>query len=193
MDGRGGIGNFELAGPIRTERLLLRPFTEGDLDALRAYQSREDVTRFLYWNARTEAEVREALARKIAATSIHAEGDFLAVAAELAATGEMVGDVVLGLISEEHRTGEIGFIVHPDHQGHGYATEASRAVLRVAFEDLRLHRVIARAEARNVASARALEKLGMRREAHLVDNEFVKGEWQSELVYAILDREWRAG
>ncbi|MDP9231451.1 MAG: GNAT family N-acetyltransferase, partial [Actinomycetota bacterium] len=60
------------------------------------------------------------------------------------------------------------------------------------FEDLRLHRVIGRAEARNVASARVLEKLGMRQEAHLIENEYVKGEWQSELVYAILDREWRA-
>jgi RimJ/RimL family protein N-acetyltransferase len=54
-----------------------------------------------------------------------------------------------------------------------------------------LHRVIGRTEARNVGSARVLEKLGMRREAHLVENEYVKGEWQSELVYALLDREWR--
>ena len=55
-----------------------------------------------------------------------------------------------------------------------------------------LHRVIGRLEPRNVASARVLEKLGLRREAHLVENEWIKGEWQSELVYAILDREWRA-
>jgi RimJ/RimL family protein N-acetyltransferase len=55
-----------------------------------------------------------------------------------------------------------------------------------------MHRVIGRLEARNDASARLLEKLGMRREAHLVENEWVKGEWQSELVYAILAEEWRA-
>ncbi len=52
--------------------------------------------------------------------------------------------------------------------------------------------MIGRVEARNIASARVLEKLGMRREAHFVENELVKGEWQSELVYAILDREWRS-
>jgi RimJ/RimL family protein N-acetyltransferase len=52
--------------------------------------------------------------------------------------------------------------------------------------------VIGRAEARNIGSARVLEKLGMRREAHLVENEWVKDEWQSELVYAMLDREWLA-
>jgi RimJ/RimL family protein N-acetyltransferase len=62
--------------------------------------------------------------------------------------------------------------------------------LRIAFEDLGLHRVVAGLEARNVASARVLEKLGMRREAHFIDNEFVRGEWQSAIEYAILDREW---
>ena len=76
------------------------------------------------------------------------------------------------------------------HQGNGYATEAARPLLDWAFGDLALHRVIGRTEARNTGSARVLEKLGMRREAHLVENEWVKGEWQSELVYAILDREW---
>jgi RimJ/RimL family protein N-acetyltransferase len=58
------------------------------------------------------------------------------------------------------------------------------------FGSFGLHRVIGRTEARNAASARVLEKLGMRLEAQLVENEWVKGEWQSELVYAILDREW---
>jgi RimJ/RimL family protein N-acetyltransferase len=190
---RDGVRPFELGGPIETSRLRLRPFVAGDLDALFAYQSRNDVTQHLYWGPRSRDEVQEAFEGKIAATAIRAEGDFLALAAELASTGEIVGDVVLELVSEEHRTGEIGYIVHPDHHGHGYATEAGRAVLRVAFEDLRLHRVTGRLDARNVASARVLEKLGMRREALLVENELVKGEWQSELVYAILDRQWPAG
>jgi RimJ/RimL family protein N-acetyltransferase len=192
-DRRDGVRPFELGGPIETSRLRLRPFVAGDLDALFAYQSRNDVTQHLYWGPRSRDEVQEAFEGKIAATAIRAEGDFLALAAELASTGEIVGDVVLGLVSEEHRTGELGYIVHPDHHGHGYATEAARAVLRVAFEGLRLHRVTGRLDARNVASARVLEKLGMRREALLVDNELVKGEWQSELVYAILAREWPAG
>jgi RimJ/RimL family protein N-acetyltransferase len=102
----------------------------------------------------------------------------------------VIGDVSLTV--GEHRQGEIGFILHPDHQGRGYATEAAEALLALAFEHYRLHRVAGRLEARNAASARVLEKLGMRREAHLIENEWVKGEWQSELVYALLAREWRA-
>ena len=185
------MSGFELTGPVETERLLLRPFAAGDFDAVFAMQSRPDVARYLYWEARTEAEVRAALERKIGGVAIRSEGDALFLAAVLKTTDEVVGDVVLEYVSREHRTGEIGYIVHPDHQGHGYATEAMAVLLRLAFDELDLHRVIGRVEARNAPSARVLEKLGMRQEAHLVENEYVKGEWQSELVYAILDREWR--
>jgi RimJ/RimL family protein N-acetyltransferase len=125
--------------------------------------------------------------------TISAEGDTLALAIVPRELGILVGDCVLTITSGVHRQGEIGFVVHPEHQGRGYATEASHELLRIAFEDLGLHRVVGRLEPRNLASGRVLEKLGMRREAHLVENEFVKGEWQSELVYAILDREWRSG
>ena len=65
-------------------------------------------------------------------------------------------------------------------------------MVALAFGTYDLHRVYGRLEARNTASARVLEKLGMRQEAHLVENEWVKGEWQSELVYALLARERRA-
>ena len=65
-------------------------------------------------------------------------------------------------------------------------------MLRIGFEELGLHRIAGRLDARNEASARVLERLGMRREAHLVENEFVKGEWTDELVYAMLEQEWRA-
>jgi RimJ/RimL family protein N-acetyltransferase len=172
--------------PIETERLRLRRLVPGDLAAMHAIESRPEVVRWLYWEPRTEDEVRVALDRRIAWPPEHG----LTVAVELIAGGELVGHVSL-TVEPEHRQGEIGFIFHPDRQGHGYATEAAAAVLGIAFERYGLHRVSGRLEARNVASARVLEKLGMRREAHLRENEWVKGEWQSELVYALLAREWR--
>jgi RimJ/RimL family protein N-acetyltransferase len=178
--------------PLETDHLVLRPFEEGDLDALLAIYEREDVARFLYQGVRSEEEVRALLERKIAGHRAESEGDTLHLAIVPKADDRLVGDCVLTITSSTHRQGEIGFVVHPHHQGRGYATEAARALLRIAFEDLGLHRVIGRLEARNTASARVLEKLGMREEAHLVENEWVKGEWQSERVYAMLDREWRA-
>jgi RimJ/RimL family protein N-acetyltransferase len=78
------------------------------------------------------------------------------------------------------------------HQGKGYATEATRPLVDFAFASIGLHRVCGRLEPRNTGSARVLEKLGMRREAHFVENEWVKGEWQSEVVYAVLSREWQS-
>jgi RimJ/RimL family protein N-acetyltransferase len=186
------LKGFEVTAPLETERLILRPFTPDDFDALLAMHSRPDVARYLYWEPRTVDEVRTVLEKKVASRAIRSEGDVLAFAVVLKATNEVVADVVLQLVSQEHRQGEIGYIVHPDHQGRGYATEACRELLRLAFEELELHRVVGHLEARNAASARILEKLGMRREAHFVENEYVKGEWQSGLIYAILDREWRA-
>jgi RimJ/RimL family protein N-acetyltransferase len=177
--------------PLETDRLLLRPFTPGDFDALHAYQSRPDVTRYLYWEPRTEDEVREALEKKLASTTIRSEGDVLSLAVVLKESEDLVGDFILHWTSQEHQQAEIGYIIHPDHAGHGYVTEAGHVLLRIAFRDLGLHRVIGSTDARNIASGRVLEKLGMRKEAHLVENEYVKDEWQSEVVYAILDREWR--
>jgi RimJ/RimL family protein N-acetyltransferase len=99
--------------------------------------------------------------------------------------------VSLRWVSERDKTAEIGFIFDPRHQGKGFATEAARALLDWAFGSAEVHRVIGRTEVRNTASARVLEKLGMRLEGHFVENEWVKNEWQSELVYAILAREWK--
>jgi len=176
--------------PLQTERLVLRPFEERDYDLLYAIQSDAEVARYLYNEPRDHDEVRDLLGRKIAGSEWRDEGDWLSAAVVLRESGAAVGDLDLCWASDEHRTGEIGFAVDPVHQGRGYATEAARAILRLAFEDFALHRVIGRAEARNDASTRVLEKLGMRREALLVENEWVKGEWQSEVVYALLDREW---
>lgn len=186
------MGALAPAYPLRTERLLLRPFTTGDFEAAFPIYSSADVARYLYWDPRTAAEVREVLERKTHSTRIAADGDGLSLAILVEESGDLVGDCSLTLLSRAHRQGEIGFLLHPDHQGYGYATEAAQVLLRLAFEDLGLHRVVGRLEARNAASARVLERLGMRHEAHLVENEYVKGEWQSEIIYAILDREWRA-
>jgi RimJ/RimL family protein N-acetyltransferase len=179
--------------PIKTDRLILRPFTPADFDALYDLQSRPEVTRYLLFDTRDHDAVKESLEQKTRAATLTEEGGNLSLAVELAETGEVIGDVILFWLSRERRQGEVGYIFHPDHGGKGYATEAARVMLRLGFEDLGLRRIIGRIDARNTASARVLERLGMRREAHFIENEFVKGEWADEVVYAMLEREWRAG
>ena len=176
------------AWPLETERLVLRPYEDGDLENLHAIYSRPDVARWLYYEPSTLEESREKLARKIAGRELSEEHG-LSAAVQLR-DGTYVGDVVLFYGSVEHKTVELGFSFDPRHQGEGYATEAARALVDWAFSQ-GFHRVIGRLEPRNTPSARVLDKLGMRLEAHRVENEWVKGEWQSELVYAILEHEWR--
>ncbi len=175
--------------PIRTERLLLRPFTVEDLDAVAAIVGRDDVNRYLYAGPRTRAEAAAALEQLRANDRIDESHDSLVLAAEHPEHG-VIGYVLLRLTSREHRQGEIGYVVHPDHHGHGYATEAAAVMLRLGFEELDLHRIVAQLDARNAASARVAVRLGMRREAHLRENEFVKGEWADELIFAMLRAEW---
>lgn len=176
--------------PIETERLRLRPYVGADFDDLFAMHSREDVVRHLYWDVRDREQVAAMLERRMTMTGLDKEGDALVLAVELKETGRVIGDVLLHWLSEEHRQGEIGFIFHPDFQGRGYASEATREMLRIGFADLGLHRVVGRCEAANMASARLMERLGMRQEAHFRENEFVKDKWDDELVFAMLDREW---
>jgi RimJ/RimL family protein N-acetyltransferase len=76
--------------------------------------------------------------------------------------------------------------------GRGYATEAASLMLRLGFEGLGLHRIVARIDERNEASARLAGRLGMRQEARLVSNELFKGEWSNELDFAMLADEWYA-
>jgi RimJ/RimL family protein N-acetyltransferase len=135
-------------------------------------------------------KAREKLDLLIRSATLANEDDWIDGAIVIRDTGEYAGDVAFHWVSVQHRTGEVGFVIDPAHQGHGYATEAARAMMDWGFGSFGLHRIIGRTEARNEASARVLERLGMRREALLLENEWVKGEWQSELLYAILDREW---
>ncbi|MEQ8399249.1 GNAT family protein [Thalassobaculum sp.] len=177
--------------PIDTARLRLRPFRPDDLEALLGIQSREDVTRFLYWGTRTHDDVQAVLSERLRQDALTGEGDKLILAVERRDTGAVIGDVNLVWLSRENRQGETGFVLHPDHHGNGFAHEAADVMLRLGFEELGLHRIIGRCDGRNTASTKVMEKLGMRREAHFRQNEIVKGEWSDEIVYALLADEWK--
>jgi RimJ/RimL family protein N-acetyltransferase len=177
--------------PLETNRLLLRPYAFDDLDALHDLERRAETARYLYNQPLTREQAKALLDRRRTQVAIDEDGDQLVLVLERKAAGGLIGHVNLHRTSREHRQGEIGYVLHPDHQGRGYATEAAALLLRLGFSELGLHRIVGRLDARNAASARVLERLGMRQEAHLRENEFVKGEWADELVYAILAREWR--
>src|SRR5260370_38827084 len=102
--------------PIETPRLTLRSFTHGDFADLYAYQSRPDVARYLYWDARDRAEVRQALDRQCHETTLDAEGDWLTYAVVWREIGKVVGEVWLTWIGRVHRRGEQRFVLNPVYQ-----------------------------------------------------------------------------
>lgn len=174
---------------LTTQRLVLREFEPDDWEALHAVESRPEVARYQSFEPRTPDESRLYVleANQAAAEDPRLTYDLAAV---LADDGRIIGRCGLGIGDEEPREAMLWYTLHPDAWGRGYATEAARAMVNFGFRGLGLHRIWADCDPANVASWRVLEKLGMRREGHLRENAWVKGEWVDSLIYAILEREW---
>jgi RimJ/RimL family protein N-acetyltransferase len=194
VTGPGASASFPYhAHPIRTERLLLRPLTEADTDDVAAYQARPDVVRYLPWPVRTAAESRGHTRKRAAFTRLVDDGDGLVLAAELLGAdgepGPVIGDLSVFLRDHENAQIAVGWVFHPDWHGRGFATESATAVLDLAFGELGAHRVFAELDPRNVASVALCLRLGMRLEAHFVENAFFKGEWSDLQVFAALARD----
>ena len=178
--------------PIETERLALRRWHRGDIEALYEQQSDPEVARYLPRETRNREEAERALAARIASGGLAVDDDEISLAVERREDGRVIGDLTLWLRSVEWAQVEIGYVFSPAAAGQGFATEAARALLDVAFDALGAHRVYARADARNGASIRLLERLGMRCEARFRENQIFKGAWCEEVVYAVLASEWPA-
>jgi RimJ/RimL family protein N-acetyltransferase len=178
--------------PLRTDRLMLRPLTADDVESIHAYQSREEVCRYIPYAPRTRGEIADRIDSGVLTSVINSVGEALSLGVTLLDSDVVMGDVMLRWVSDEHKCGEVGYAFNPEFQGNGYATEACRALLPLAFDGLGLHRIIGRIDARNLASANVLRRLGMRQESLLVENEWFKGEWTDEIDFGLLAREWRA-
>jgi RimJ/RimL family protein N-acetyltransferase len=176
--------------PIETPRLILRPLEAADAPALLAYHSIPEVHRYLPFGAMDAQAVQDRLAASWSGSTLTAEGDIISLGAALASNGALIGDLMLRWVSERHQGGELGYVFSPDYAGQGYATEAARAVLALAFDHFDLHRMIARIDPRNTASVRLVQRLGLRHEATLIENYWDTEGWTDEVDFAILRREW---
>ena len=190
----GGIlaGMETIHHPIlTTPRLLLRPYRETDLAAAHAYGAIPEVSQYMDWGPNTEEDTSIFLKRCVAASKDPEEkGHFFAIT--LREGGRMIGGCDLGAVRQGQGASDMGYCLHPDFWGQGYATEAANVVLGLAFNALGLHRVTATCDPDNVGSWRVMEKIGMRREGHEQEAALFKGCWHDTLRYAVLGREWQA-
>ncbi|MSW68992.1 MAG: GNAT family N-acetyltransferase [Actinobacteria bacterium] len=174
------------AWPLRTERLVLRPYEPRDAEAFVEAWASEEWSSLLLSRPMNRAEVVEMVRRRTAAAS----DEFVSLVVEH--EGVVVGDSLLHLQGTGMSEGEIGWTVLPQHAARGFATEAAREVLRLGFEHYGLRRIVANLDARNHRSAALCERLGMRREGDKVADFWSKGRWTSSYDYALLREEWEA-
>jgi RimJ/RimL family protein N-acetyltransferase len=184
---------MELSSPefrISTRRLILRPMTMADETDLFQYQSDPDVVRYIPWPERTREQVHTALVNALAVNKLESEGDYALLGIVLPTENKVIGQMALMYSSNQNQAAEFGYVLNPAYGGHGYATEASRAVVDYLFGTGKFHRVFAKLDPRNSASEELLRRLGFRKEAHLKEEELFKGEWVDTLIYGILEPEW---
>ena len=180
-----------ISWPVRTERLSLRQATKDDAEPTWSYRRLEVVSQWLTRASPTLEGYRE-----------HFEDpERLAKTLVFELDGEVIGDLMIAFedawsqaeVAEraEGVQAELGYVLHPDHAGRGYASEAVRELIRLSFEDLGLRRVTANCFAENESSWRLMERVGMRRELYTVKESLHRsGEWLDGMGYALLADEW---
>lgn len=170
---------------ISDGNLLLRRFTPADAEALHGYLSRPEAVQFEPYGVKNRDQCR------IEATSRATDKRFVAVEVD----GVLVGNLYVAPAGPP-ATWEIGYVFHPDHWGNGYATRAARLLLAELFDQEKAHRVMARCNPLNHGSWRLLERLGMRREGHLLASASFRSDeqgrpiWHDTYLYAMLVSEW---
>lgn len=190
---RGSVDAMsEPALTLHTDRLRLRTYQPSDAEALLPIYSREDVSRFLLGDPWTAEAARTEVGKRLQRTGLSGEAKALALVIETdddndaIAGSRVIGDIAIWLDGTDPTKAEVGWVLDPAAGGHGFASEAAIAVLNMAFDDCELRRVVAQMDARNTASAKLAERIGMKREAHLRQDWWSKGEWTDTLVFAML-------
>src|ERR1700722_7400278 len=185
------MARMSLSAPtLLTARLRLRPFDDSDANALFALHSNAHVLR--YWDAPPWSERLRADQLLAACRQIAEAGTGTRLAVDRVSDGAFIGWCSLTRWNPDYRSASMGYCLDDAAWGHGYATEAGRALLQWAFDTLDINRVQAETDTRNAASARVLQKLGFMREGTLREDCRVNGDVSDSWVFGLLRREWQS-
>lgn len=177
--------------PLATDRLILREFVSGDFSYYAAYHSLPEVYRYLYAAPPMGVALQEQFSKLLDAP-FDRDGDTYRLAVERKDDHALMGEVLLKLASVDALQGEVGYIFNPAFAGNGYASEAVAAMINTGFSSFGFHRIFARLDAANAGSVGVVERLGLRREAHLIQNDRFRDVWGDEYIYAVLATEWKS-
>jgi RimJ/RimL family protein N-acetyltransferase len=172
---------------ITTERLHIRNLRPADLDDFHRYRSNPKVTRYQGFGVMTREEAAQFIEGQ--KDKLFGEPDaWVQYGLELRSGGHLIGDCAVKLRSDNQA--EIGITISHLEQKKGYAKEVLLALLHFLFDQHGVHRVVETVDADNLASINLLRSAGFRQEGHFIENIFFKGQWGSELQFALLKREW---
>nr|WP_155591373.1 GNAT family protein [Lysinibacillus cavernae] len=173
---------------LAQETISLREFTDQDWVDVHKYASQEIVCQYQVWGPNTEEDSKQFI-RDVLEQATQTPRERYAFAIIYQDT--LIGAVEIVITDFTNKVGEIGYIVNPDYWGKGVATESAQLVLTFGFESLKLHRIYATCDPRNVGSSKVLDKVGMTREGLLRENMLMKdGVWRDSLLYSVLKQEW---
>lgn len=168
---------------FQTERLSIRTFKLEDKSDLFEFYRDEEICRYLLHEPWEKEILNEKMLAKVDNDSLAERGALsLAVVLE----EKVIGDISVWY-TDMKETVEIGFVFNPKFAAQGYAKESVRAVIEKLFSEYKIHRIQANLDARNLLSAKLCENLGMRREAHFIQDYWSKGEWTDSYVYGMLE------
>lgn len=170
-------------------KVALREFRGTDEDGLYALNSDDRVTRWLSYDSRTREQTRTALTGILDRARQEPRTEYY-LAFSLPGSDQVIGAARLGLTGV--KAAKLGFLVHADRWGKGYATDAARAMITFGFRDLDLHRISAAIGPENAGSIAVVERLGFQLEGRLRDHVFTNGAWRDSILYSLLTTEWPA-
>ena len=175
---------------LETARLILRDFVEDDWQRVLEYESDPLYLRYYEWDERTPESVQEFIGWFMNQQTQEPRIKFQ-LAIVLKSSNQLIGNCGVRMDNAGDVQASMGYELDPKHWNHGYATEAAHAIIDFGFGRLGVHRIWAHCVADNIGSAHVLEKLGMKLEGRLRENEYYKGRWWDTLMYAILAHEWQ--
>ena len=174
---------------ITTQRLKIREYQEADFDGVHIYAKDPETVHFMTWGPNTPKQTEDFIQLAIAQQKVNPRINFHFVV-ELKETRHIIGGCGIHIRSTEHKCAEVGYCFNKDFWRQGFATETVRSLLKLGFEELNMHRIIARCDPENIGSERVLQKSGLRKEAYFKQAVWRKGRWRDSLLYAILNNEW---
>ncbi len=174
---------------LETKRLLFRPISLEDKSEIFKYRSDAETNKYQGWIPKSIHDVKIFI-DKISNQINEPETWFQFVIIERE-TQKIIGDLGIHFFDSENKQAEIGCTLNKDFQNKGYATESLKRVIDFLFKDLKKHRIITSVDPDNKNSIRLVERIGFRKEAHFVESILINGEWVDDLIYALIEKDWK--